>query len=170
MSAIHVCSLSRLRTTVAETGASHVLTLINESTPVERPPGVAPENYLYLGMNDIIVPIDGMTPPGQGHVEALLQFVRAWDRARPLVIHCYAGISRSTAAAYIATCALRPDLSEEAVAADLRHQSPTATPNIRLVRFGDELLGRSGRMVSSIEAIGSGNDAYEGHPIRFQIG
>jgi predicted protein tyrosine phosphatase len=169
MPAIHVCSLTRLYPTVAETGASHVLTLINEMTPVAPPPSIAPENYLYLGMNDIIVPIDGMTPPGQQHVESLLAFVRRWDQAHPMVIHCFAGISRSTAAAFIATCALRPDWTETEIATELRSQSPTATPNIRLVRLADELLGSEGRMVSAIEAIGSGNDAYEGHPIRFQI-
>lgn len=169
MPSIHVCSLTRLYPTVTETGASHVLTLINEMTPVTPPPSIRPENYLFLGMNDIIVPIHGMTPPGQEHVEAMLGFVRRWDQERPLVIHCYAGISRSTAAAFIATCALRPDINEDDLAKEMRRQSPTATPNIRLVRLADDLLGRDGRMVEAIEAIGSGNDAYEGHPIRLQI-
>ena len=80
-----------------------------------------------------------------------------------------AGISRSTAGAFIATCALDPDRDEAVLAADIRHMSPTATPNIRMVRFADELLGRNGRMVAAIEAIGRGRDAFEGIPFSLGI-
>ena len=102
--------------------------------------------------------------PGQDHVEQLLRFARAWPREKPLVIHCWAGISRSTAAAFIAVCALRPDRDEAEVAQALRAAAPSATPNARLVAVADDLLGRRGRMVDAIAAIGRGVDAYEGTP------
>ena len=50
-------------------------------------------------------------------VRTLLSFVRAWDRASPLVFHCWAGVSRSTAAAYISACSLAPDRDEAEIAA-----------------------------------------------------
>ena len=68
---------------------------------------------------------------------ALLDFVAAWDRAEPLLIHCYAGVSRSTAAAFIAACALAPGRDERAIAEALRAASPTASPNPRLVALAD---------------------------------
>lgn len=169
MPSIHVCSLTKIADTVAATGASHLLTLINATTPVPRPDSIPADNHLFLGFNDIIEPAEGMTPPGLAHVEALIAFAERWDREKPMVVHCFAGISRSTAAAYIIACTLRPDLDEAELAAAIRAQSPTATPNALMIRLADGHLGRDGRMVRAIEAIGRGEDAFEGHPIRIDI-
>ena len=87
MPTLHVCPLSRLRATVEATGASHVVTLINVATPVERPPAVAPERHLFIGVSDIVDPQDGHVVPAVEHVERLIAFVRAWPRERPLVVH-----------------------------------------------------------------------------------
>ncbi len=161
---IYVCSLSRLAETVERSGARHVVTLINEGTPVERPAVVTLDNHLRIGINDIVEAADGMVLAGSPHVETLLGFVQRWDRSAPLVIHCYAGISRSTAAAFVAACALAPHREERAVAEALRRASPTATPNARLVRLADDHLRREGRMVRAIEGIGRGAFAAEGEP------
>lgn len=169
MPAIHVCSLSRLAATVDRTGASHVATLINAGTPVVRPARIAETNHLFLGFNDITAPMEGMTPPGEEHVRKLIAFVEAWDRTDPMVIHCWAGISRSTAGAFIAMCALHPEWDEQELARDIRTRSPSATPNIRLVRLADEILGRHGRMATAIEAIGRGRDAFEGDPFSLTL-
>lgn len=169
MPTLHVCPLSRLPETVDATGARHVVTLINVGTPVVRPPAIAEADHLFVGVSDITDALDGHVLPDETHVRRLLDFVRAWDRARPLVIHCYAGISRSTAAAFIATCALRPDRDEAEIARELRLASPSATPNRRLVAVADAMLGRDGRMVAAIAAIGRGADAFEGEPFSVTI-
>jgi predicted protein tyrosine phosphatase len=161
---IHVCSLSRVAETVAGSGASHLVSLINDGTPVARPASIAPDRHLFLGFNDIVAPVDGMTAPGPAHIERLLDFLAAWDRNAPLVVHCFAGISRSTAGAFIALCALSPDEDERLLAQRLRQASPIATPNQLMVRLADGVLGRKGRMVTAIDAIGRGTDAFEGKP------
>jgi predicted protein tyrosine phosphatase len=166
---IHVCSLSRLYETVEETGARHVVTLLKDVELVVRPRGVTVENHLILGMDDINGPIDGYVAPAGEHVVKLIEFVRGWDRAAPLVMHCYAGISRSTAAAYVAACALNPERDELAIARALRRVSRTATPNLRLVALADDALGRDGRMNAAIEQIGRGVMAYEGDPFRLDL-
>ena len=79
-------------------------------------------------------------------------------------MHCYAGISRSTAGAYITALALNPALDEVWLAQTLRRNAPSATPNSRLVALGDDILGRKGRMVDAIKAIGRGEEAFEGTP------
>ena len=84
-------------------------------------------------------------------------------------MHCYAGISRSTAAAFVSVCALNPASDEQAVAAALRRASPTATPNIRIVALADYLLVRSGRMVRAVEAIGPGMVVPEAQPFRLDL-
>ena len=166
---IHVCSLARLHETVAATGARHVVTLLKDVDRVQRPGGISSENHLILGMDDISGPLEGYIAPADEHVTRLLAFVRSWDRAAPLVMHCYAGISRSTAGAYVAACALNPHRDELAIARRLRLASATATPNVRIVALADRALGRGGRMTRAIEEIGLGATAFEGEPFRLDV-
>jgi predicted protein tyrosine phosphatase len=166
---IHVCSLARLHATVEETGARRVVTLMRDVELVRRPPTIADADHLRLRLDDISEPIDGYTVPAAEHIAELLAFVRGWDRAAPLVMHCYAGVSRSTAGAFVSVCALNPNRAEADIARDIRSRSPTATPNIRIVALADHMLGRNGRMVAAIEAIGRGVECYEGHPFRLDL-
>ncbi len=166
---LHVCSLSKLSRTVSETGAKSLVTLINAEMAVPTPEGIPSDRHLFLAFNDIVDPVAGLVPPGQEHVEDFITFIRAWDRKDPMVIHCWAGISRSTAGAYVAACALNPAADEYRLAALLRENSPSATPNARIVSMGDKLLGREGRMIDAIRGIGRGADAYEGTPFVMPI-
>jgi predicted protein tyrosine phosphatase len=166
---IHVCSLSRLYATIDETGARHVVTLLRLFDRVQRPDHIAPENHLVLAVDDISMPADGYTLPANEHVQRLINFVTAWDRKAPMVMHCFAGISRSTAAAYVTACALNPQRDEMQIAWDIRRSSRTAQPNARIVSVADRLLKRDGRMVRAIDAIGLGDVATEGHPFRLDL-
>jgi predicted protein tyrosine phosphatase len=170
MPRIHVCSLTKIADTVRDTSARSMVTLINPLFPVERPGEIEAARHLHISVSDIVERLDGHVAPDVAHVEDLLRFVRAWDRAHPLLIHCYAGVSRSTAAAYVAACALRRDFCEFETAQTLRALSPTATPNARIVAIADDLLGRGGRMVSAINEIGRGADCFEGVPFAIEIG
>ncbi len=166
---IHVCSLARLYATVDETKARHIVTLLRLTDRVTRPSHIAAENHLILAVDDISAPADGCTVPAQGHVERLIEFVGQWDRTAPMVVHCFAGISRSTAAAFTAACALNPDRSELEIAQAIRDASRTAQPNAAIVSIADKLLKRDGRMVRAVEAIGPAQFAEEGIPFRLNI-
>jgi predicted protein tyrosine phosphatase len=166
---IHVCSLARLHTTVEETRAQHVVTLLKQIDLVSRPLPIPATNHLHIGVDDIAEPLDGHIHPAEEHVVRLIEFVEKWERAAPMVVHCYAGISRSTAAAFIAACALRPERDEATVASAIRVASPTACPNRLLVTLADHHLGRRGRMVAALERIGPGVFATEGVPFRLDL-
>jgi predicted protein tyrosine phosphatase len=159
---IYVAPLSLVETTIADVSVSHLVTLINGETPVPTPPSIGPDRHLRLAMNDICEPAAGLVLPCEDHVADLVQFALEWDRKASLLIHCWAGISRSTAAAFISLCALNPEADEFDLAQALRRASPTAYPNRRLVALGDEALARSGRMVAAVEEIGRGAIAEEG--------
>ena len=169
MPRIHVCSLAKIADTVRETGARSLITLINANTPVVRPDAIAPQRHLILSMSDIVDEIDGHILPHDSHIADLLAFVRDWDRREPLLVHCWAGVSRSTAAAFIAACALKPDAEEAELARLVRSRSPTATPNARLIALADAMLGRDGRMIAAVAAIGTGEMCYEGVPFALEI-
>lgn len=158
---IIVSPLSAVEQTVGAAGVTHLVTLINGDTNVPTPPSLAPENHLRLSVNDICEPYPGMIAPCEQHVATLVEFALAWDQHAPMLIHCWAGISRSTAGAFIALCALNPDIEERRLARTLRQASPTACPNRKLVALGDAALRRNGRMIEAVEEIGRGEIAVE---------
>ena len=166
---IHVCSLARLHSTVKKTGARHIVTLLGLEDRIDRPETVPARNHLFLRMHDICEPLEGHVAPDAEHVADLVRFVRGWDQAAPLVVHCWAGISRSTAAAFVSVCALRPERDEREIAWAIRRASPTATPNLRIVAFADLMLERDGRMLTAIESIGRGSLASEGVPFGLDL-
>src|SRR3954447_3682302 len=166
---IHVCSLAALPETVNATGASHILTVMANVDQVQRPASVLEANHLKVSMDDIIEHMDGFVAPTEVHIEQVLKFVRSWDRRAPMVVHFYAGISRSTASAFAAACALNPHRDEISIARQIRAASPIAQPNRLIVTLADKALGREGRMVRALEAMGPGNMTIEGRPFRVDL-
>jgi predicted protein tyrosine phosphatase len=166
---LHVCSLAALPDTVRATGASHVLTVMANVDQVQRPVSVLPANHLKVSMDDITEHMDGFTAPCEAHVEKVLAFVSGWDRAAPMVVHCYAGISRSTASAFAAACLLNPQKDEIAIARQIRAASAIASPNRLIVSLADKLLGREGRMVRALDEMGPGSMMAEGRPFRIDL-
>ena len=81
----------------------------------------------------------------------IVEFVRGWKpEDGPLLLHCEHGVSRSTAAAFIALCAKEPGTDECALAARLRSAAPHAEPNLLLVDCADAVLKHEGRMVDAV--------------------
>jgi predicted protein tyrosine phosphatase len=166
---IHVCSLAALPDIVKLTGASHVLTVMANVDQVQRPESVLPANHLKVQMDDITEPIDGFVAPSDSHIELVLNFVRGWDRSAPLVVHCYAGISRSTASAFAAVCALNPHRDETSIARQIRAASPIAQPNRLIVSLADKALRREGRMLRALDEMGPGSMSLEGRPFHLDL-
>lgn len=165
-----VCSLAAIHDVAAQTGASHMLTVISSGSDVKRPASIAPENHLYLEFNDITAPAQGLVPPSPAHVEKILAFGKSWDQQAPMIVHCWAGVSRSTAAGYILSHALTPGSEPHDLAKLLRSRAPWATPNGRMVGFADDLLGADGQMRQAIAGIGRGAMAHEGKPFFLPVG
>ena len=113
--------------------------------------------------------MDGFVAPADHHIERVLNFVRNWDRSAPMVVHCYAGISRSTASAFAAACALNPHRDEIEIARQIRARSPIASPNRLMVSLADRALGREGRMLRALDEMGPGSMTVEGRPFRLDL-
>ncbi|HAX79384.1 MAG TPA: hypothetical protein DCY88_27050 [Cyanobacteria bacterium UBA11372] len=101
---------------------------------------------LRLEFDDIPLPISGYTPPGRKDVEKIISFGTSAGVSGEgdLLIHCGAGISRSTAAALgIFAASLKP----QAALLRVILIQPEALPNRMMVRFADEILGCNGKLI-----------------------
>jgi predicted protein tyrosine phosphatase len=142
MALIAVCSLALLEREITRLRPWGVVSLLSPGSMIATPERIAADKHLALEVHDIIEAIDGHTHPIQDHAATLLDFVNQWDARQPLLIHCWAGVSRSTASAFIAACTVNPYASEREIAEEIRAASPTATPNRLLVAHADDILQR----------------------------
>ena len=165
MTALIVSPAHHAADLVARRQPSHVISL---ESPTQEPAGMAVENHRRFSFNDITEPRPGLVAPSAEMIGELLDFGRGWDGARPLLVHCWAGISRSCAAAFVLACDRNPG-RERAIAGELRSRAPFATPNRLMVRLADDLLARDGRMVAAIDAIGRGAEAPHGAPFDLPV-
>jgi predicted protein tyrosine phosphatase len=128
--------------------------------------------HLRLSLHDVHDTALDQVAPGAAHVDQLLSFLRRWRRSAPLLIHCRAGIGRSTAVAFIAVCLHHPDRDEREIAINLRTISPLARPNETLVKLADCAMSRDGRMAKAIEETGRGlawHHVTENHPFELAL-
>lgn len=164
-----VTPLRRLPEVIAARAPSHLVSLLTPEEMIETPPGFPRERHLRLGMHDIHAPMPGLIVPDAAMVEAILAFGGAWDAEQPMVVHCFAGISRSTASAFAIACQRDPHADELEIALAMRRASPSAFPNRRIVALADDILGRQGRMLEAVEAMGGNGFVLEGVPFDFPV-
>ncbi len=151
---VWVASLVAVHDVLAKTRARHLVTVMQDPSMMATPPWIATDDHLRLASSDVDNDGRSCADPDADHVRSLIAFAERWARRGPLVIHCMAGISRSPAAAFVVLCALNPEVTEAEVARRLRHASPSALPNRRLVAHGDAALGRNGRMLAALATLG----------------
>lgn len=166
---IYVCSLLEMAEHARTLGPSHIVSLL---APVEQPPtppGIAAGRHLRVEVNDISQPLDGAILPQPEHVARLVDFLRAWRHEEgPVLVHCFAGISRSMAAALIALV-VKADGREIEAAHRLRAAAPHALPNQRMIELADDLLGCERRLIDAREAMGAAQLALHGPLVRLPL-
>jgi predicted protein tyrosine phosphatase len=161
---IIVTSLSAAQQQLNMHGAQRAISILSPEMQHPHFASLAEGQHLRLTFHDVAHASVGLEAPTHKDAERLIAFISAWDQQAPMLIHCWAGISRSTASAYVALCLLRAQDDELMLARELRAASPSATPNRMIVSQVDDILGRNGRMVKAVTAIGRGADAFEGTP------
>ncbi|MDP3855369.1 tyrosine phosphatase family protein [Phenylobacterium sp.] len=161
-----VCGLAEVAAIIAARRPSHMITLLDPASMIETPEGFA-DRHLKLGVNDIAEPMDGMVLPHEGLVADLLKFGATWDERAPMIVHCWAGISRSSASAFVLACERNPDVAEKTIALAMRKAARHAYPNRRIVALADDMLSRKGRMVDAVEAMGDYEYSGVGTPFDF---
>ena len=169
MSKILVTPLSAVPDVIRDYRPSHLVTLLSPEHMIETPKGFPRERHLRLGVNDVVDVEAGDNPPARKHIESLLAFTRAWPAEDPILVHCWAGISRSMASAFTILCDRMGPGSEIVAARAIRARAPHAYPNALLVQHADDLLGRQGRMIAAIKGIGAGVMVAEGTVVELPL-
>ncbi|HJQ58568.1 MAG TPA: protein-tyrosine-phosphatase [Vineibacter sp.] len=152
---VTVCGIADL-TGHADAGVTHVLSLLDMHHPVpESLDAFAGVDRELLRFDDVVAEFPGFTACSRGDIERLLAFGErlhdAGVSARHLLVHCHAGISRSTASAAVLMAQFNPGREIDAFEA-LLDMRPHAWPNTRVVDLADRLLARNGAMLEGLAA------------------
>ncbi len=150
---IYICGLQTVVAGAERVKPRHLISLTDPGTPAPVVPGLEHKQHLKLTFHDIDVPRPDSIAPQKEHIEQIIAFATDWDRQHPLLVHCHAGVSRSTAAAIIVQ-ALTAEGRERDVAHLLRARAPHANPNRRMIALADELLDRNGQLIEAVAAMG----------------
>jgi predicted protein tyrosine phosphatase len=150
-----ICGLTELGT-FQNAAVTHVLSILDPDYP--EPADFAaygPHKRLTLRFDDIIEVRPGMALPERHHIEALLEFGKGLaaasdDPLNHLLVHCHAGISRSTASMAILLAEARPEVEADRIFAHIREIRPQAWPNSRMIGMADDLLQRGGALVTGL--------------------
>ena len=168
--AIYVCPLSKLAEILAGHTPARIVSILDPGSTFPELGPTYVGRHLCLEFHDIHVPTLNQVLPAATHIDRLLRFLKRWDPDEDLLIHCRAGIGRSTATAYIAACYHNPDIDELEIAKQLRNASQIARPSKMLIRIADNPMDRKDRMIGAMEQLLRDLpwiDVVEGEP--FQI-
>lgn len=155
---IAVTSYWTAREIAADLDPVAIVSLMDPNTSgYSIPAGPSLREHIKLGLHDVVSDqgslSDKYLAPSSAHVGQIVEFARRWDRRGNLLVHCMAGISRSSAAAFVILATTSPGL-EIPIAHLLRQRGPWADPNRLIVEIADKLLERRGAMVRALSAMG----------------
>ena len=95
---------------------------------------------LVLCFDDISLPVDEYILPQKKHIQKALEFAESIGNGS-LIIHCVAGISRSSAIALAIIAKSLGIGKEEEALKELQILNPYCLPNKLVVKLADEILG-----------------------------
>ena len=133
---------------------THVISINDPEEPPPSPLQKHQGTHLILHFHDISearFALGGYTMPERQDVQRIIKFAEDLDSSSEVLVHCAAGISRSSAAALTVLASKLEPNSDSAVQA---MQAVLAIkrmihPNARMVQFADELLGYGGHLVAA---------------------
>src|SRR5215469_13190440 len=145
---ITVCGLEELAGH-AERQISHVLSILDPEQPEPEAFGAYGEHArLELKFHDVIEDAPGLQAPRPEQIAEILAFgcdlLRDPENLRHLLVHCHAGISRSTASMTLLLAQAQPQLSASGILAQVVHIRSKAWPNLRILELGEQQLNRAG--------------------------
>lgn len=149
---IYVSNLADLESHARAVRPERLISIIQPEFQPPTPTAVSGQRHLRVPVHDIAEPVPGSILPERHHVEVIVRFLDDWRAGDPLMVHCLAGVSRSSATALLAHFLISGDPFVSARA--LREAAPHAWPNRRIVALADTVLECRGRLREAVDAMG----------------
>ncbi|EME67646.1 hypothetical protein H261_22463 [Paramagnetospirillum caucaseum] len=152
---MRICGLDELADELSEFAPSYVVSILDpgedDGEPLVFPASVSVLRLRFFDFHSL-GGVVGKALARQGrdenpcidHAEAIIHFGRSIPVGAKVLCHCWAGISRSTAAAFLLARLHLPEADAMELVMALR---PGAIPNRLLLKFGEKILGVDGRTV-----------------------
>lgn len=151
---ITVCGLSEIN---SKPKSNYAISILSFESPNNYFPYLEFKNHMKLYFDDVsYVETNkkwGIVSPSQVDIEKIVLFGRyVLENSKEndeFLIHCAAGISRSTAATFIILCDWMGEGREKEALKYLEIIRPNLWPNSLMVSFGDKVLNRNGKMIDA---------------------
>lgn len=127
----------------------YIVSVIGEGTPLKF--GVSNERHFISYFDDIS--IEGCDPedydiPEQYHIDDILEFTRRFEEDDKVLIHCSAGMSRSTAVAAVVLA--QHGMTPVEAMAHVYEVREACWPNSKIIGFGDSALSLNGELIKAV--------------------
>jgi predicted protein tyrosine phosphatase len=163
-----ICRACDLSTLSGEISPDRILSIAEPGFRNPTPAGIQNDRHHHLNFDDIVEALPGYLEPSEQHVGEIIDLaVKLADTDR-ILVHCQAGISRSSAAALIILSARNPG-HERAIAAQLRAEGPWFVPNRLMVEIADRLIGRGPLLSAAVISMGPPSVVLNANPVRFPL-
>ena len=134
-----------------ELNISHILSALDPGDHIKPPSSI--KDHLLLNFDDIENG-DTKYSPKLEHVSEILEWTHGLEDTDRLLIHCWAGISRSTALA-LAVWIQKHGKDYNAASKWLIETRPIACPNRLIAGYADKILGCDGELSRIADVIGN---------------
>jgi predicted protein tyrosine phosphatase len=134
--------------------ATHVVSIWSPGERDSLMPFPQPEeNICRVDFDDVIIPTQRKIetnaferPPQEEDMRKVIDFFNRLSESSKVLFHCQAGISRSTATAFVALCARYPGIPPKRHIVRVWQQRQGARPNTMVIAAGDSVLGQNGQL------------------------
>ena len=152
---IYISGLATMPKLIQQFDVRDLVSVIEAYAQPPTPPEISPARHYRCMVDDIVESRPGQTVPQSEQVASLIKFLQSWEVDNGLLIHCMAGVSRSTAVALIAHV-LKTSQPRQSVTALLK-AAPYAWPNRRIVALADSILDLNGQLTLALNELGPAN-------------
>jgi predicted protein tyrosine phosphatase len=149
---VFVCNRSAVSRRTSQLGATHVLSLLDPGKKPFLHPNTDRQNWLLLHFEDNLEENEPNSPTRE-HVKQILEWGKHLPDDAVVLVHCEAGVSRSTAAALALLVQNQGTDKIDECIAHLLEVRPQACPNPLITKWADEFLGCNGQLHEKAEAV-----------------
>jgi predicted protein tyrosine phosphatase len=163
-----ICRACDLSSLSGEISPDRILSIAEPGFRNPTPPGIHGDRHHHLNFDDIVEAMPGYLEPSEQHVGEIMDLAVGLVDTERILVHCQAGISRSSAAALIILAVRNPG-HERAIARQLRAEGPWFVPNRLMVEIADRLIGRGSLLSDALIGMGPPSVILNAKPVRLPL-